>query len=493
MTVNDWFLASPGTSDYFHTCSSSQNAIPQNFFGRQTPRTGNAYIGGYWVLTDSFAGREYMQTQLNTPMVAGQQYYISFYVSLAETNKAQLGCNALATYQIGAYFSSTAVNQWVNQLPLTPQVINPVGNYITDTAGWVKIDGTYTAAGGEEWLVIGNFSPFSSMNYIVYATPNPPTGVGYGYYFMDDVCVFNISTAGNVAVHDTSICDQNTSATLYGQTGMDSYLWNNGDTSSSLVITATGTYWVKSIGDCEAWIDTFHVNALGMLEPPELGNDTAICFGKGLTLNAQSPAYNSYLWSTGAISPSITVNASGRYYVTVISDCGTFSDSIDVTVKPEVPMAPSLDTILCTGAGTNIILPISGPQLRWHETLTDEGSAHQPNIDASHAGTYVFYLTRSENGCESKPSVVTVNVMNTPQISLPEDTALCLHQKVVLGKAVEGVNYLWSTGSAECCISITENGTYHLTARILLQQKCCSQIANTASGLQMLLRLMMMV
>lgn len=462
ITVNDWYLASPGTSDYFHTCSSSQTAVPQNFFGRQQPRTGDAYIGGYWVFTDSFAGREYMQTQLTTPLVAGQEYYISFWLSLAETNTAQSGANVLATYQIGAYFGTTSVNQWVNQLPLVPQVINPVGNYITDTAGWVKVDGTYTASGGESWLIIGNFAPFTSQNYITYAT-SPGTPVGYGYYYMDDVCVFNMSTAGNVAVHDTAICDQN-NAVLYGRPNMQNYEWNTGATTQNLPINQIGTYWVKSMGECEAWIDTFHVNALGALTPPELGNDTAICYGKSLTINVQSPVFNTYLWSTGATSPDITIAASGRYYVTVESGCGTFSDTIDVIVKPEVPLPPSLDTILCTGAGANIILPLSGAQLKWHTSPQDPGVAQQPRIDASYSGSYVFYLTQTINGCESDPSLVTVNVLNSPAVDLPEDTALCLHQKVTLGKQVEGMQYLWNTGSTNCCIDVHENGVYRLKA-----------------------------
>jgi gliding motility-associated-like protein len=462
VTVNNWFLASPGTSDYFNTCSLSQTGVPQNFFGWQQPRTGDAYIGGYWVFTDSFASREYMQTQLTTPLVAGQQYYISFWLSLAETNTAQSGANALATYQVGAYFGAASVNQWVNQLPLVPQVINPVGNYITDTSGWVKVEGTYTAAGGESWLIIGNFSPFTSQNYITYAT-TPNTPVGYGYYYMDDVCVFNMSTAGNVTVHDTSICDQN-NAVLNGRVNMQNYEWNTGAVTQSLVISQTGTYWVKSMGECEAWIDTFHVNALGAITPPELGNDTAICYGKSLTVDAQSPVYTEYLWSTGAITSDITIAASGKYYVTVESDCGTFSDTINVTVKPEVPMAPSLDTVLCTGAGANIILPLSGQQIKWHTSPQDPGVVQQPRIDASYAGSYVFYLTRTVDGCESDPSLVTINVLNTPKVDLPEDTALCLNQKVTLGKQVEGVEYLWNTGSTNCCIDVHENGMYHLKA-----------------------------
>lgn len=460
VSVNNWYLASPGTSDYFHTCSSSQNAIPQSFFGWQQPRTGDAYIGGYWVFMDSFAAREYMQTKFTAPLVAGEVYYISFWLSLAETNNTQWGSNVLATYQIGAYFGADSVNDWVNQLSLVPQVTNSVGNYITDTAGWVKIDGTYTASGGESWLIIGNFAPFSTQNYITYIqTSSAP--VGYGYYFMDDVCVFNMSTAGNVAVHDTAICDQN-NAVLNGRPNMQNYQWNTGATTQNLTINQIGTYWVKSMGECEAWIDTFHVQALGALSPPELGNDTTFCHGESFTINVQSPVYNTYLWNTGETTPAITIATTGKYYVTVESSCGTFSDTINVTVKPEVPMAPSLDTLLCTGAGTNIILPVSGEQLKWRISLQDPGVAQQPRVDASHAGSYVFYLTQTINGCESKPSLITVNVLNTPKVDLPEDTALCLHQKVTLGKQVEGVQYLWNTGATNCCIDVQENGVYHL-------------------------------
>lgn len=464
-TVDDWYLASVGTSDYFNTCATGQTAVPSNFFGWQQPRTGNAYLGSYMVHQQQDYGREYAQSHLTAPLVAGDQYYVSFWVSLAESNRAPLNSSVLATYQIGAYFTNAYVSQFLSILSMTPQVINPVGSYITDTANWVKIEGTFTAAGGEEWMIIGNFSTWAGQNYTTYANPAGGSSIGYGYYFLDDVCVFNLSSASNIVVHDTAICGVTSQAVLPGRPGMNSYQWNTGATTQNVTINQLGTYWVKTYGECEAWVDTFHVNALGTVTPPELGPDITFCQGNDVTFNVQHPSYLHYSWNTGDTTPSITVTQSGRYKVTVTSGCGTFSDSVNVTVKPQPAPPMAIDTMLCTGAGGYIMLPVPEQGYKWYTSSPqDNGSLQQPRIDGNHAGNYAFFITRLENGCESNKAPVTVTILNTPQVILPGDTALCNGTVITLGQPQDGVNFRWSTGATNCCVQLNASGTYHLTA-----------------------------
>jgi len=64
-----------------------------------------------------------------------------------------------------------------------------------------------------------------------------------------------------------------------------------------------------------------------------LGNDTTLCPGSSILLNAGSSAY-SYLWSTGSTDTSITVNTAGTYWLTasngscIVSDTIVISDSL---------------------------------------------------------------------------------------------------------------------------------------------------------------------
>ena len=76
-----------------------------------------------------------------------------------------------------------------------------------------------------------------------------------------------------------------------------------------------------------------------------IGNDTTLCTGHTLTLNAT--ALNStYLWSTGATTPTITVNSSGTYKVQVNNGC-TVKDSIVVSVTAPAAFNLGNDTIYC--------------------------------------------------------------------------------------------------------------------------------------------------
>ncbi len=453
-TVSNWFRPSCGSSDYFNACSATAgSSVPNNTFGHQPPRTGNGYVGAYMQFNNPAVCREYLQTLLNSTLIAGHEYYVSFWVSLADWQPGNLSAiNQIAAYFNAGYLTSTA--SIIDNV--TPQIIN-TANYIGDTLNWTQVSGTFVSNGTENCIVIGNFNPFTSQTAQVISGS---TGTNIPYYYFDDICVFDMTP--NTHTYDTSLCGLANGA-LQGRSGMQSFLWNTGDTSQSLTITAQGTYWVKSFGECEAGIDTFHVLATGDTTKPNLGRDTSLCFGQTLLLDATNAAFNHYSWNTGDTTAAVTVSASGVYWVAASNSCGTFTDSISVTVKPPVPPPPSLDTIICTGAGTNIKLPYGQPQLTWHLEPGDAGIPTQPPVNATAPGSYLFYVSQTQDGCTSDLATVKVKVLIRPQPArLPEDTALCSGNIIFLGQPQEGVKYLWNTGDTSCCIQVNSSGSYWL-------------------------------
>jgi cyclophilin family peptidyl-prolyl cis-trans isomerase len=64
----------------------------------------------------------------------------------------------------------------------------------------------------------------------------------------------------------------------------------------------------------------------------DLGNDTTIREGEVLLLDAGNPG-SEFLWSNGAVSQKISVDTTGKYWVRVTNDCGSFSDTIQVFLK----------------------------------------------------------------------------------------------------------------------------------------------------------------
>lgn len=93
--------------------------------------------------------------------------------------------------KIGALLSNTPVSNvgpgafgLVLQYP--PQIES--NTFLNDTINWLKVSGTYTALGGEEYITIGNFSIDSSTDTI-----NIQNNLCSGsYYFIEDVRVEKI-------------------------------------------------------------------------------------------------------------------------------------------------------------------------------------------------------------------------------------------------------------------------------------------------------------
>jgi len=137
--------------------------------------------------------------------------------------------------------------------------------------------------------------------------------------------------------NDTSVCP-GIKLLLDVGGGYQSYRWNDGTTSQSMITPSvkTDTIWVEvsnQIG-CKAR------DSMILAHYPDnffLGNDTAFTIGQSITLNA-GYGYMSYLWSTGESQSSITVIKPGEYAapVTVANTC-ILTDTIQISLKVDVP------------------------------------------------------------------------------------------------------------------------------------------------------------
>jgi hypothetical protein len=174
-----------GSPDYFNSCGSSYVGVPSNSFGNQIAFNGNAYVG-LCTYTYGATNYEYIQTYLTSPMIAGQSYTISFYVSCADNSR--YGSN-----NIGAIFTQDFLyGNWnYDSLNITPNINHPTP--ITDINGWTLISGTYISSGNEQFLTIGNFY---NDNLTQVVSINPIGSLGAAYYYIDQVSVVQ-SPLGN--------------------------------------------------------------------------------------------------------------------------------------------------------------------------------------------------------------------------------------------------------------------------------------------------------
>jgi len=131
-------------------------------------------------------------------------------------------------------------------------------------------------------------------------------------------------------------------------TGGDTYEWNTGATTDSIIVnpTATTTYSVvvsdSTIADCSEELSfTVTVQAVSI----DAGADVTIEFGENATLNVSgADTADSILWSTGETTTSIVVTPeiTTTYSVTVVNAIGCMDeDSVTVTVSSSCGIEPA--------------------------------------------------------------------------------------------------------------------------------------------------------
>ena len=105
------------------------------------------------------------------------------------------------------------------------------------------------------------------------------------------------------------------------------YLWNTGFNGSKINTSGFGTYWLEmEQSGCKIR------DSLNYTERPKpivnLGPDTSICLYKSIILKTGNNITDTYLWSTGETTPTISINKKGTYYVTVSEGLCFGSDTV---------------------------------------------------------------------------------------------------------------------------------------------------------------------
>jgi hypothetical protein len=184
----------------------------------------------------------------------------------------------------------------------------------------------------------------------------------------------------------------------------DSYLWSTGATTQTITVNATGAYsvTVMTLG-CSATsaVTDVMVNPLPVATITPSG-PTTFCAGGSVDLMASLA--DSYLWSTGATTQTITVNATGAYSVTVTTlGCSATSAVTDVMVNP-LPVAtitPNGPTSFCAGGSVDLMASLADSYL-WSTGATTQ------TITVNATGSYSVTVTTLGCSATSAPVIVTV-------------------------------------------------------------------------------------
>ncbi len=408
------FLASPWDSlnaspDLFNSCSNSSPVcqsvnVPTGYMGNAPAHSGNGYAG-FTAKSSSANYREYIQSPLIAPLNAGKIYKVEAWFRRAPS------CNA-AVSNIGITLSSGALTQFgTSPLGFPPQVES--SSVISNSNEWTRVRGFIVAFGGENNIAIGNFRDDAATASVPQSNAGAACALAGAYYFTDDVRVEPVNESVSIS-GDNIIC-QGMSTTLYANTNTTAWWSVQSDPSlpvsnaSSITVSpsSTTTYILNGI----FLKDSITVQ---VLQPPvvNLGNDTTICDGNYVTLNALNPN-STYLWSTGENTSFIEIYNSGNYWVKVDNGGCTVSDTMKLNVLKHPEIIPATDSVFCSLTNDFILLDAGGGTTYWWSPTNETTQTIIPKSE----GFYLVTVTHAD-GC-TKSGSVQVKEICEPLVFVP--------------------------------------------------------------------------
>ncbi len=187
-----------------------------------------------------------------------------------------------------------------------------------------------------------------------------------------------------------------------------------------------GNYRVTATVDgCGDYTDEVTINFTGPAFPFSLGNDTLLCAGESVVLDASRTGATAYSWNTGSSNPRITARNNGTFSVFVnINNICSVVDTIEVRYSRLRDFSLGNDTTLCQG--------------NFHVLSADHGTGIYRWQDGSDQATYHvdstgYYSVRVQIGRCVESDTIRVAFQDSVRVYLGEDTVMCLGETLCSG------------------------------------------------------------
>ncbi|MEZ4775093.1 MAG: gliding motility-associated C-terminal domain-containing protein [Bacteroidia bacterium] len=333
----------------------------------------------------------------------------------------------------------------------------------TDTLLPLSLGPDTTLCAGESLVLSGVLSSFSPLNYLWNdnLTDSVRTVSTAGLYVLtvSNACS-SVKDSVDVAVlpqpqislgSDQTLCTGETlllSAAFPG----GNYLWQDGTTDSVFLVSGPGTYSAALSTFCGTVADTVEI-FYDPVPVVELGEDTILCEGSTLRLDATFPGATA-LWQNGSTASILMVSTAGVYSVTLTNTACEFRDTLVVTYQPLPVLSLGADTLLCDGATLEVNVAFPGASYRWQDGSTG------PGFLIAAPGTYAVTLSAY---CGELRDTLVVDYGTSPAVNLGSDTTLCEGETLLLDATFAGAAYQWQDGSILPSFLIQTAGTYAVT------------------------------
>lgn len=214
------------------------------------------------------------------------------------------------------------------------------------------------------------------------------------------------------------------------------YQWDanaNNQINDTAVGLAGGTYTVTVTDDNNCIKDTT-ITLISLPTPiVDLGNDTTLCQGASILLDAGNPG-STYLWQDGSTAQQLSTSTAGICTVEVTNTDGcTASDTIDIAVEL-LPIAGSDSSlIMCNSSDPldmNTMLDAGITGGIWSETSVTPSQQFNTGsgmlgMTSTMSGTYTFNYMVPGTFCPNDTSQMIVNVSVQPDAGNDNGTAIC--------------------------------------------------------------------
>jgi len=277
----------------------------------------------------------------------------------------------------------------------------------------------------------------------------------------------------------TSICTGDSIRLSTGSTVNTTWVFNGQPLNISdtvLFARAAGTYTRMNFFDngCKKYSDTFTlvVNPVPQRPTVSVNGSLAFCEGGSTQLSSSSLSNNSW-YRTGSTSivsanQTLSVNASGNYFVRVTNANGCISNSdtlvLNVYPRPSAPAVNVTRTQFCVGDSA-VLSTTSTLQRQWLSSGLPIQNASATSFVARSAGLYSLRVT-DNNGCTNNSANFQIDVNPLPTLLVatsPVNGSVCAGENVTL-TATGASTYSWSGGITNgVAFAPTQSATYVVT------------------------------
>lgn len=297
------------------------------------------------------------------------------------------------------YCGDTITDTVIVNMAVVPALL--LGN---DTSACMKDTLSFTAATGfnsYSWKGIGLVSTQGQTIKLI-VSQNTALSVEAvtqeGCIALDTLQIQPLTARAFSLGNDTSFCNGG-STTLSVNNIYQNYLWSDGSNSTSISVSTKGNYWLVATdtNGCKA-ADTMQVKNVFALPVPNLGADFNLCVGDSKELDAGN--YQSYLWSNGLDSRTVTVTTPNEYWVTVtdINGCTGADTVVFQSVLPlPADFLPATDSIC---SYDKLTIEPSQPFVSY---MWSTGETKQ-TITILSPGSY-FLTVKNNDGCFGKDTI----------------------------------------------------------------------------------------